>query len=386
MDASELLKKYREGKCTTEELALLETWYATYHEQPLEQLDEQKQEQELLAIEHDLHQHIARRIKQRRWLSIAASIVFVMGTVFWWQLYQEKTIPSINSVQRTTSYKPVSKNQAYLTLESGEKINLEQNQTELLNRKSSINIRKVANGELIYEVTDNLKDSVANNTGLTSYHTITTPRGSEFAIKLPDGTKVWLNAASSLRYPVHFSARDRKVKLTGEAYFDVSQIASSPFIVTVERSDDHPFSVEVLGTEFNINAYTEEQTLKTTLVSGKIRAGVQGNPKQMTLIPGQQAILKANQLGVKNVAVEDEIAWKSGNFAFHNTNLKEVMQQVARWYDLSVEYRGTPRKESFTGYISREVPVKDVLDMLAQGGGVSFSMSRGVIRVDFLNN
>jgi ferric-dicitrate binding protein FerR (iron transport regulator) len=201
------------------------------------------------------------------------------------------------------------------------------------------------------------------------YNTISTPKGGQYQVTLSDGSKVWLNAASSLRFPATFSGKERKVELTGEGYFEVAHNKKMPFHVTVNDLD-----VEVLGTHFNINAYADESAIKTTLLEGSVKV-VKGNETKI-IEPGEQASVTTSEdeINVKQqVDLEQVVAWKNGIFQFERADIESVMRQISRWYDIDVDYHGRV-SEHFGGTISRDVNISDVLKMLEMTGGVNFKI------------
>jgi ferric-dicitrate binding protein FerR (iron transport regulator) len=256
---------------------------------------------------------------------------------------------------------------AILTLDDGRKIVLDTaSNGELMVQGGTILIKEGA--RVSYD-----KEAEADN---VYYNTITTPRGGQYRLELADGTKVWLNAASSLRFPSSFLGNDRQVELTGEGYFEVAHDASKPFHVRVNDMD-----VQVLGTHFNINSYGDEQEIKTTLLEGSVL--VTNNTGQASLHPGQQAVVKQGQDNVRvdnNVDVEDVMAWKNGLFAFNNTSLDEIMKQIGRWYNVDVVYESDVPQESFNGTISRNTNLSDVLKVL-EYSNVRFRVEGNIITV-----
>jgi ferric-dicitrate binding protein FerR (iron transport regulator) len=179
---------------------------------------------------------------------------------------------------------------------------------------------------------------------------------------LPDGSKVWLNAASSLRYPAAFAGNERVVELTGEAYFEIAANAAMPFFVKSTGQQ-----VQVLGTHFNINAYTNEPNTKTTLLEGSIRVTnpTSKNPTSKNLTPGQQSQLQEQYLTVQPADVAQAVAWKDGLFSFHHADLQAIMRQLSRWYNVEVQFEGNPGQEQFTGKIGRNLSLHDVMEGLA---------------------
>jgi transmembrane sensor len=248
---------------------------------------------------------------------------------------------------------------ALLTLADGSQIVLDSAGNGILAQQGNSKIIKQEDGQLVYTPSGPGIDEIA-------YNTLATPRGGQYKITLPDGSKVWLNAASSLKYPAAFFGNERKVEITGEAYFEIAKDATRPFKVQVNQME-----VEVLGTHFNINGYDDEEAIRTTLLEGSVKI----NTKDFSnfLKPGQQAQLqKTGKIKLVNDAdLEETMAWKDGNFQFENSDITTVMRQIARWYDVEVEYKGTVSKH-FIGTISRNVNLSKVLTMLQQTGEVKF--------------
>lgn len=281
-----------------------------------------------------------KRPSQRWWAAAAAAVLLGAGTWLWYALSsppkQEMTVLHTYDVQP-------GGNKAMLTLSDGTVIALDSAGNQLI--RPGIRNEK---GQLQYDETVTI-----------SYNTLTTPRGGQFQVRLPDGTRVWLNAASSLKYPTAFKAKERLVEVTGEAYFEVAKNAAMPFKVNVNNT-----AVEVLGTSFNVNAYTDEPVISTTLLEGSIR--INGT----VLKPGQQ--LSGGKL-LSGVNIEKVVAWKNGLFNFEGAKLEEVMRQIMRWYNITVVYeKGIPDIE-FVGEVSRNVTLTDLLDGL-KGIGVRFRL------------
>ena len=198
------------------------------------------------------------------------------------------------------------------------------------------------------------------------YNTLATPRGGQYQLTLPDGSKVWLNAASSLRYPVAFLGAERRVEVTGEAYFEVTKNASQPFKVSLRDNQE----VDVLGTSFDINAYADEPEIRTTLLTGAVKT------EGVTLKPGQQAAWTLNRpVRVRSDAdVEEAIAWKNGKFIFSGGDIQSVMRQLERWYDVEVDYKGDFKGVELVGVISRFKNISEILNMLEQTHTVTFQV------------
>lgn len=254
-------------------------------------------------------------------------------------------------------------NKATLTLADGKVISLQTAPNGQLAEVSGVKITKTKNGELVYS----LSDGTAATTG---ENTISTPQGGQYLLSLPDGTKVWLNSASALKFPTAFSGtRERKVTLSGEAYFEVAKL-KTPFVVTTDKQ-----RVEVLGTHFNINAYLDEQQTKTTLLEGSVRVSSLTTGNVVMLSPGEEAMLKANRLDVQKADIERNTDWKNGIFMFKNESLEGIMRKIARWYNVEIVYEQyAPRKETFSGIVSRYDNVNKVLRRLELTGAVSFKI------------
>jgi hypothetical protein len=257
--------------------------------------------------------------------------------------------------------KPPQSSRATITLANGHKIYLDSTAKGILIRQGNVKLQKLADGEIIY----------SGSSTNTEYNTLTNPRGSRpVTMTLTDGTKVWLNAGSSLTYPVAFTGKERKVEITGEAYFEVSRNTSRPF--TVKKVQDDA-SILVLGTHFNVNAYDDEAVMKITLLEGAVKVSKGTNSSLLT--PGQQAELKDGSIRLINDADMDEVmAWKNGKFQFgEKTDIETIMRQLARWYDVETEYRGKVNRH-FWGSISRDANVSQVLKMLETTGIVHFKI------------
>lgn len=243
-------------------------------------------------------------------------------------------------------------NKAMLTLADGSVVALTDAQDGVLATQGGVNVVKLTNGELSYQA-DNKK------TKEVLFNTIITPRGGKYRLTLPDGTKVWLNAESSLRYPTAFAGNTRGVVLKGEAYFEVASNAAQPFQVEVNNT-----KVDVLGTNFNIMAYDNEGVTATTLVEGAVRVSAASG--QLLLKPGQQALQEkqGNMKLINDADIQQTLAWKNDYFQFNAERLDRLMRQIERWYDVSVKFEGAVPERNFGGKISRLSPLSDVLRVL----------------------
>lgn len=243
-------------------------------------------------------------------------------------------------------------NKAMLTLTNGQTIGLDSAANGLLAMQGAAKVIKLANGQLEYHVVNNPNNAI-------SYNIMTTPRGGQYKLRLPDGTDVWLNAASSIRYPTAFVGNQRKVEITGEAYFEVAKNKAMPFFVEIGGAE-----IEVLGTHFNVNAYADEASIKTTLLEGSVK--VKKGDKEIAIAPGQQAIVSTSGLLTKinDADVEEAVAWKDGFFQFHQADIQSIMRQISRWYDVDIKYQGKIPERKFEGEISRDLNLSQMLHVL----------------------
>lgn len=251
-------------------------------------------------------------------------------------------------------------NKATLTLADGSVILLDEAKNGLLAQQGAAKVIKL-DGKLLYNPDVNI-------TGQIVYNMISTPKGGQYQLELPDGSLVWLNATSSIRFPTSFTEKERRVEITGEAYLEVAKKPSKPFVVTVNGSE-----IRVLGTHFNINAYGDEDNLRTTLLEGSIKF-IDGNSSHI-LHPGQQSQLRKDRTVkvVSKVDVDEVVAWKNGLFSFENAGIETIMRQLARWYDVDVDYRGRI-DDLFIAEMHRNIKLSDVLKALELTGKVRFEI------------
>lgn len=286
--------------------------------------------------------------------AVAASVIIVFGLLYFKPFSDNGSAPEI--VNESKADILPGSDRATLTLEDGKVIVLDSKGSDTsINKQIRILQQQ---GEVVYndQTTDNRM----------AYHTLTIPRKGQYKLTLPDSTKVWLNAESSIRYPVSFSGNERKVFVTGETYFEVAKDKSKPF-----RAVANDVMVEALGTRFNINAYPNEPFLSATLVEGSVL--VSNGKTDNILKPGQQAQLSTIGFSIANVEASDVIAWKGNQFKFVNTPLDVIMRQVERWYDAEVVYESNPT-DHFNAEISRDVPVSKLLHYLELTNRVHFKI------------
>ena len=364
-----LTNKYLQGKATAEEILFLEKYYDYFNKESAtvgDFSDEEKQN-----IEKEILTRIWNEIEtpapvisifKRTWFRVAAAAIIILlgaSTYFFFNRADKtiiaKTDPAIPSAKDVAP----GGNKAVLTLANNTTIILDSTANGFISQEGNTKVVKLNDGQLAY----NKSDAIATE---FVYNTISTPRGGEYQVILSDGTKVKLNAASSLHFPTQFSGKERKVEITGEAYFEVAENAVMPFKVAVSGME-----VEVLGTHFNVSAYDDEKDVKTTLAEGKVK--ITSADKTVSLSPGQQSTLTkgSNDLIVTNANVDKELAWVNGLFEFDNDHITGIMRQLSRWYDVEVIYSGTI-DQHYGGTIPRGVNISKVLHKLELAGGVKF--------------
>lgn len=314
---------------------------------------------------------IPMRTWWRRYAAAAAILLLIVGiaTVVWLTGRNNDDRPALSGTNYNSEALPGS-DKAILQLEDGRSILLD-TASGVLAQQGNTRIRKNEAGAVTYDAGETGKEAAV------AYNKIITPRGGQYQVTLPDGSKAWLNAASSLRFPVAFNGSERVVELTGEAWFDVAQHASKPFKVQVAGAGG-PMVVEVLGTSFNIQAYPDEPVHAATLVNGKVK--VSNSNAQMILQPGQQARLAGNDLQMATADIEEVLAWKNGIFYLQDANIQTIMRQLSRWYDVDVVYEGNIQQQ-FVGKIPRTMNLTDVLKVLESTGWVHFRFEGKTVTV-----
>lgn len=304
----------------------------------------------------------------------AAVLILALGALSTYLLMKEdrpKEYVSGTSLKQTDVMP--GGNKAVLTLAGGQSIRLSDTGNGKVAAQGNVNILKKGQGLLSYQV--NPQSAKEQNKSMLQYNTLTTPRGGQYRLTLSDGTRVWLNAASSIRYPTAFSTEKRIVEISGEAFFEVAKDASKPFIV--KKGD---LEIKVLGTAFNVNTYDNESALKVTLLEGSVKVAA-GDQQSALLKPGQQAMINASSAKgvlklVAHADIEKVVAWKNGLFVFHNDDLGSIMRKLGRWYDVEVSYEDNNMISShFTGAIRRQVTLSEVLKMLELAGGARFKIA-----------
>jgi hypothetical protein len=384
----DLIRKYNLGRCTPEEKILLEQWYQFFDlsnkSDHLNSFEIDKIKEEVwLASQNNLvtdkkETGIAKKRKRSLlslWKPYAAAAVFIsviaIAAVYFYKPKKENDNQTAKHLtkkeQQFTDISPGTK-KAQLTLGDGKVISLDSARSMQLKEKDGTLIDKQS-GKLVY-------DDGAKHNGEILFNTLSTPRGGEYQLVLPDGSKVWLNAASSLRFPTRFEGKQRTVFLNGEAYFEVAKNAKMPFQVI----PDDGMTVEVLGTQFNVMSYGDEKEVRTTLAEGIVK--VTKIKKSVLLSPSKQAVmLKADQsLVVSDANVDKALAWKDGMIEFDGDELPYIMRQLSRWYDIDVYFLGEVPTGRYNGSIRRQAPLSKVLEILKLAG-VQFKLENKKLMV-----
>ncbi|WP_342645444.1 FecR domain-containing protein [Mucilaginibacter sp. CSA2-8R] len=372
-EVHQLLLKYRQGQCTPEEQQRLFHIYNL----TAKSITADNAATDFKAAGDEIWQRLPHTVQSQsttaklrhlymrpvfRW--VAASLLLASAGIFMYK--QQQPAARFTKVYKKRDLLP-GKNAAMLRLSNGKEIFLSDFTGETIAEQNGVRIVKDKTGQLTYEI-----ESSAEN-AKPGLNTLTTSNGQQYQVKLPDGTLVWLNAGSSLTFPTLFSKNsERVVSLVGEGYFEVATSKNfdgrkNPFIVQTDKQ-----TVKVLGTHFNISSYANENIVKTTLLEGSIALATKTAIPEIALLkPGQQALMNSSnsRVSVKNLDdAEAEVAWKSGLFHFENTQIKEVMKQLARWYNVDVVYKGDIPDAHFTGEMYKSLSASKVLDGLAYTG------------------
>jgi ferric-dicitrate binding protein FerR (iron transport regulator) len=384
-DFEKLLDKYIAGEASLEEEQRLLNFYGSFQKKPktvkaTDELGENifgKIQENISAVDEDRYNPSFYYLKS---ISIAAIILLFISTGLYF--YSNRMISEPEQFTEIDVRNDIlpGYNKAILTLADGSKISLDDAANGLLASQGNIAITKTDNGQIVYEKNNVDKSKFISHR--SAINTIQTPKGGKYQIRLPDGSKVWLNSASTLIYPTTFAGNERKVQLKGEAYFEIAPNKNVPFRV---ESDNQ--IVEVLGTHFNINSYDDEDYVKTTLLEGSVKVILSSNPNEISktklLKPGEQSLTKSSQSGIRieNADTEKAVAWKNGYFKFRNTPIKEIMREIERWYDVELIYEGKIPSDEFTGFISNDVKISAVLKIMEESGGVKFSVKGKKLKV-----
>lgn len=375
----ELISKYNSGQCTAEEKKSVEEWYQSFewndksnslHEENIERIKREVwftiQKSKIAASPQNIPAVFPKPHASLGWWQIAsaAAVITAIATIGFWQSGLPKKLATaqlVETKQQTTKAIQPGTSKAQLVLANGSIVSLDSARNMQLQEEDGTNIDKQS-GKLIY------KDAAAGN-GKILFNTLSTPRGGEYQLVLPDGSKIWLNAASSIKFPTRFMGKERTVFLQGEAYFEVAKNKQMPFYVKL----DNDIAVEVTGTHFNIMAYNDEMEIKTTLEEGSVK--VTHKNSTVLLSPSRQAIIKKGDesLTVSNADVAKELAWKNGMIEFDGEALPYILRQLSRWYDVNINFENGIPKGTYKGAIRRQAPLSGVLEILKLAG-VKFKM------------
>lgn len=338
-------------------------------------------QRKIVSIQREQEREVAGIPPRRRKLGLVTvailGVLFTSAIVFAYLRTKRKTtIENVPVAQHFRNDVAPGGDKAVLTLSDGSQITLDKATNGELARQGTTKVMKLDVGKLAY----NAAGSKGQAPDKIGYNTISTPRGGQYQVLLPDGSKVWLNAASSLRFPTVFTGKERRVELSGEAYFEISQHASLPFkvsITSLSRGDNGegargytPMEIEVLGTAFDVEAYLDEGDQRATLVSGAVK--VINGKEESILKPGQQARV-GNDPGsglkvVSDINIDEITAWKDGSFQFQSSTFEATMRQLARWYDVDVKYEGEKPIQRLTANVSRNNNLSDILRVLEVSG------------------
>ncbi len=374
-DFLKMLQKYLDGKSTPEEKQFVEAYYDSL-EQKRDVLD-QYSENQRQALQDEMESYLLAHVEEdidvipiwrKMWFRAAAAsvlLIFALGAGYYFKIENRQQVAAKMVPKDFTP----GGDKAILTLSDGSSIVLDSTLKGNIANGDMAQINKTEEGQLVYGMSG--KDEVSQ---LVKLNTVTTPAGGQYRIVLADGSKVWLNAESSLQFPTNFTGKERKVKITGECYFEVAKDKSRPFVVNVADKQD----IVVMGTHFNINSYHDEADIKTTLLEGSVRvqkANISNTERRsdgVTLTPGEQSAMTGNgRFRVKNVDTQEVVAWKNGLFQFQKTSLEMVMRQVARWYNVEVAYEQHIPARTFSGKIHRNTNASQILEIL-RFAGVNF--------------
>jgi transmembrane sensor len=388
-----LFKRYLANECSEEETkSFLELFHSTEHESFFKELIDAELSKKADAefrnmpnIKAELSQVREKVIQETtpsfhsepiqlklwsRRIAVAAMLILCSSAGLYFYLRNQ----TANNSQLVGDIGPGS-NKALLTLVDGSQIVLDEALKGNLTNQNGVRITKADDGQLVYTINETAQAQNLNDgSGKMLTNTISTPRGGQYQVNLPDGTRVWLNAESVIKFPISFvDLKERRVELQGEAYFEVEKDATKPFFVSTDKQE-----VRVLGTHFNISSYKDELDTKTTLLEGSVKVRLLNTKRvsQKVLKPGDQSQIRATsvQINVVTVDPQSEIAWKNGHFFFENEPIEDIMKQVKRWYDIDVEYEDNMAGKTIWGSVTRYGNVSKVLSVLESTGGVHFKI------------
>lgn len=377
-EVRELVEKYLHDTASREEEERLLQWY--WRESSLEsewELNNSQTENELKSMiyakiighdEIDSNSNVKSKSNfSRLSVPLLFAAIVILGTYFYTSRVQKESTDKVIASLKSDDILPGG-SRAILTLADGRKIELDESENGILVNQGGIKVHKNSDGIIEYTFSKQERKTIAlSEEAEPVYNTIETPVGGKYQLNLADGTKVWLNSSSSLRFPIFFSEDNREVELKGEAYFEVSKDFKRKFSV---RSGIQ--TVEVLGTQFNINAYSDEKSIKTTLFEGEIRVIDLKTNDSKLLKPGEQSNVDQS-IQIKRIDTQAEIAWKEGYFYFKRADIETVMRQLGRWYGVTARYEANLPEQHFSGAISNSLTLLEVLEILEKSN-IHFSL------------
>ncbi|MFC0514777.1 FecR family protein [Mucilaginibacter angelicae] len=372
----ELIRKHADNTATPAERDALMSWYREKGYRDVTYPDTEDAV-EARMLERLLHRVPHRKTYPIKIIAIAASVLFALGFGILYHEYLAGNKATTGVTAQNNSIKPGT-NKAVLTLSNGSKVELNQAGKGTIAYQKGMQVVKSANGQVVYSLANHTGHPEASSSmGEPSFNTVETPRGGQFEIVLPDGSKVWLNAASSIRFPVSFvSLKERHVELEGEAYFEVTHNTSQPFRVSSGKQ-----VVEVLGTHFDIMSYDQIRGIKTTLLQGSVK--VSGDAGKAVLKPGQQSTFSAGgPIAVSAANIEQVVAWKNGYFRFEDERLEDIISTISRWYDFDAVFEDeTLKDEKFGAFTARFSDINTLLNIISRTGNVKFVLQGKNIRI-----
>nr|WP_121272097.1 FecR family protein [Pedobacter schmidteae] len=358
-ELNELESVFHSDEMAEDLKAVLSEIYADFPKESYADLDREISGQLFDKISAAVRKPVTFRIWPRIWAAAVAVVVLGVGLFFYQQVQRGKNEPGQNQLKNDVVS---GGNKAMLTLSDGKTINLEDAVNGQIGTEGGSVISKTADGKAVYKSAVNVANTIN-----PVMNTMITPLGGTFHLVLADGTGVWLNAGSSITFPAVFSGRSREVKIQGEVYFEVAHNAAKPFRVLSNGQ-----LIEVLGTHFNVRAYSNEAVSKTTLLEGAVKITAAG--RQSVLKPGQQSVLSADQLELSNVDVHEIVAWKDGYFDFTDANIHTVMREFSRWYNVDIAFAGPVTKDTFTGRLPRSWSLAKVMKMMRSSGSIQLTV------------
>ncbi|MGN6416174.1 MAG: FecR family protein [Pseudobacter sp.] len=366
--AIQIIERYKLGTCTPEEKVLVEAWFMKYgnDEEIDSNLDIERIKAEMWQTIQARREFRVKNIWPR--LAVASAVLFIISVAAFYYFQPDKGKGS-DPLTITQSDVSPGISGATLTLANGKQIRLHDAANGELASEAGVTISKSANGQLVYSIAGTGREDGA-------FNTLTTAKGETYQVRLPDGSLVYLNAASSLKYtPSLIENGKRTVQLKGEGYFEISKDLSHPFVVKSDAQE-----VEVLGTHFNVNTYEDEQSGRTTLLEGAVKVSVKEGGS-VIIKPGEQAVINGTGLKVTQVDAGGEVAWINGDIQFDNKRIEDIMRLIARWYDVEVIYEGDRPDAKWYGSVSRARNLSQVLRMMEKSREVYFRITGRTVYV-----